>query len=63
MAYKYVILGLELETKNSKKVHAALSKHLGILPKYRGEGNSANVWVKLISSERIIVYLVYWTCL
>ena len=63
MAYTYVILGLELETKNSKKVHTALSKHLKILPKFRGEGNSANVWVKLISSERIFVYLVYRTCL
>ena len=60
MPYRYVILGSELELK---KVQTPVSKHLGILPKIRGRGNSAQVWVKTASSETIIVYLVYWTCL
>ena len=63
-----MILGSQLELK---KVHTAVSKHLGILPKNRAGGNSAKVWVKTISSETIIVYwtcllstiIVYWTCL
>ena len=60
MEYTYVMLGSELELK---KVHTAVSKHLGILRKIRGGGNSAKVWVKTASPETIIVFLVYWTCL
>ena len=56
----YVILGSELELK---KVQTAVSKHLGFLPKIRGGGNSAKVWVKTASLEGIIVFLVYWTCM
>ena len=40
-----------------------MSKHLGIFPKDREGGNSAKVWVKKISLETIIAYLVYWTYL
>ena len=42
---------------------SAVSKHLGILQKIRGGGNSAKVWVKTVSLERIIFFLVYWTCM
>ena len=52
-------MGSELELK---KVQTAVSKNIGILPKVRGGGNSAKVWVKTISPETIILYLVYWTC-
>ena len=41
------------------KFQTAVSKHLEILPKIRGGGNSATVWVKTASSARIIVCLVY----
>ena len=52
-------MGSELELK---KVQTAVSKHLGILPNIREVGNSAKVWIKTISPETIILYLVYWTC-
>ena len=52
-------MGSELELK---KVQTAVSKHLGILPNIREGGNSAKVWIKTISPETIILYLVYWTC-
>ena len=51
-----MVLGSELELK---KVQTGVSKHLGILPKIRGEGNSAKVWVKTASFETKIVFLVY----
>ena len=46
--------GLEL-----KEHQTALSEHFGILPKIRGGGNSARVWVKTASSAANIVFLVY----
>ena len=46
--------GLEL-----KKVQTAVSEHFEILPKFRGGGNSARVWVKTASSAAIFVFLVY----
>ena len=52
-------MGSELELK---KVQTAVSKHLGILPNISEGGNSAKVWIKTISPETIILYLVYWTC-
>ena len=55
-----MILGTEAELK---KVETAVSNRLGILPKTRGGSNSAKVVVKAASSETMIVYLVYWTCL
>ena len=55
-----MILGTELELK---KIETAVSNRLGILPKTRGGGNSAKVGVKAASSETMIAYLVYWTCL
>ena len=42
-----------------KKVQAAVSKHLAILPKIRGSGNSTRVWVKTVYSAKIIVCLIY----
>ena len=45
-----------------KEVQTVVLKHLGTLPKIRGGGNSAKVWVKAASSETVTV-LVYWTCL
>ena len=42
-----------------KKVQAAVSKHVGIVPKNRGGGNNAKVWVKTASSATIIVFWVY----
>ena len=47
-------LGLELQ-----KVEISVSIQLGILPKIRGGGNSARVWVETASSATIIVFLVY----
>ena len=44
-----------------KEVQTVVLKHLGTLPKIRGGGNSAKVWVSA-SSETVTV-LVYWTCL
>ena len=55
--------GFTNRTQKLEKVHTAVSKHLGILPKIRAGGNSAKVWVKTISPETILVYLIYWTCL
>ena len=46
--------GLEL-----KKVQTAVSKHLGILPKIWGGGDSASMWVKIASSATVIAFLVY----
>ena len=51
-----MILGSELKFK---KVQTAVSRHLAILPKISGGGNSARVWGKTASSATIIVYLVY----
>ena len=42
-----------------KKAQTTVSKHLGILPKIRGDGNSAKVLVKTASSATIIDCLVY----
>ena len=42
-----MILSSELELK---KVQTAVSRHLGILPKISGGGNSDRVWVKTASS-------------
>ena len=42
-----------------KKVETAVSKHLEILPKIKGGGNSATVLVKTTSSATVIVCLVY----
>ena len=42
-----------------KKIQTAVSKHLGIVPKMRGGGNSAKVWAKRASSAGIIACLVY----
>ena len=46
-----------------KKIETAVSNPLGIIPKIRGGGNSAKVRVNAASSETMIAYLVYWTCL
>ena len=46
--------GLELN-----KVQTAVSKHLGILSKIWGGGNSARIWVKTASSATIIALMVY----
>ena len=58
----YVILGSELELKNSKKFKQLYQNIFEFSQKLGEEGKSANVSVKLISSETIIVYLVYWNC-
>ena len=50
-----MILGSELELK---KVQTVVSKHLGILPKLRGGGNSVKVWVKTASSRTMILGLL-----
>ena len=57
------ICDLEFRTRTQKKVQTAVWKHLGILSKIRGGGNSAKFWVEAATSETIIVFLVYWTCM
>ena len=42
-----------------KKVQAAVSKHLQILPKIQEGGNSARIKVKTASSATIIIFLIY----
>ena len=54
-----MILGLELQREKVKLLY----QNIGIHPKIRTEGNSAEVCVKIASSETVIVKLVYYTCL
>ena len=48
----------------TEKNQTAVSKHLGVLPNIRRNGNSARIWVKTASSAAIIVSLVvvYLNC-
>ena len=50
--YVIFLSGIELE-----KVQAAVSKHLEILPKILGDGNSARVLIKTTSAAAINVFL------
>ena len=42
----------------TKKNQTVVSKHLGVLPNIRGDGNNARVWVKTASPAAIIICFV-----
>ena len=56
-----MILSSELELK---ELQTAVSRHLGILPKIRGGGNNAKVWVKQPLLDLLVpVKYLFFVCL